>query len=315
MKPGIIALIVIGSALVISGGVIFTVGISKSVSTPKEEKTYVLEQDFTGFEIETNTSNLEFRVSNDGSKKVVASYTDKFYHTVDVTNNKLVIKQVDERAWYEKIFSFNVWNMSAIVYLPSSHYETLSINGSTGNIYIENEFSFDNVEIKGSTGDVTFKANATESLNVEMSTGDVSLENIESKALKVTVSTGDVKMKNIHVDGNVSITSSTGYKELNNVTGKNLDLVSSTGDVKLINSVFDENIKIEARTGSIYLEDSDAETLNIKTSTGNVKGTVLHEHIFIAKSKTGDVNVPETTTGGVCKIETDTGKIDIRIKA
>ena len=52
----------------------------------------------------------------------------------------------------------------------------------------------------------------------------------------------------------------------------------------------------------------------VETDTGDVRGTILTSKIFFAKSDTGDEDVPETTTGGICRIKTDTGDIKIRIK-
>lgn len=40
------------------------------------------------------------------------------------------------------------------VYLPKGEYAVLSINGSTGNIEIAEDFSFESVDIAISTGDV-----------------------------------------------------------------------------------------------------------------------------------------------------------------
>ena len=62
------------------------------------------------------------------------------------------------------------------------------------------------------------------------------------------------------------------------------------------------------------MEKSDAATLSIKTDTGDVTGTLLTEKTFDAKASTGDVDVPKTTAGGVCKIRTDTGDICINIE-
>jgi hypothetical protein len=54
--------------------------------------------------------------------------------------------------------------------------------------------------------------------------------------------------------------------------------------------------------------------MNIETSTGSVKGTILTPKIFMIRSDTGKINVPETTTGGICRIRTSTGNISITIK-
>ena len=57
----------------------------------------------------------------------------------------------------------------------------------------------------------------------------------------------------------------------------------------------------------------DAANLEINVGTGSVRGTLLSSKVFITKTSTGDENVPETTTGGVCKVTTSTGDIYIRI--
>ena len=51
----------------------------------------------------------------------------------------------------------------------------------------------------------------------------------------------------------------------------------------------------------------------MKTDTGDVTGSLLSDKIFLAESDVGSVDVPKTTTGGVCEIRTDTGKIAITI--
>ena len=61
------------------------------------------------------------------------------------------------------------------------------------------------------------------------------------------------------------------------------------------------------------LEDCDAGELLISTDTGDVHGTLLTEKIFLVRSSTGEIHVPETVSGGKCKITTSTGDIHIEI--
>jgi hypothetical protein len=44
-----------------------------------------------------------------------------------------------------------------------------------------------------------------------------------------------------------------------------------------------------------------------------VKGSLLTDKIFVTQSDTGKVDVPETVSGGKCKVTTDTGDIRIEI--
>jgi len=62
----------------------------------------------------------------------------------------------------------------------------------------------------------------------------------------------------------------------------------------------------------VRLNTCDAESILIKTSTSDVTGTLRSEKVFLVKTSTGKVDVPESGSGGKCEITTSTG--DIRIE-
>lgn len=88
---------------------------------------------------------------------------------------------------------------------------------------------------------------------------------------------------------------------------------SDTGTITLKNVVATGSFSIESDTGDVRFENSDAAPISVKTSTGDVTGTLLSEKIFIAKTSTGRIRVPETTSGGKCEITTSTGDIKIDV--
>ena len=51
----------------------------------------------------------------------------------------------------------------------------------------------------------------------------------------------------------------------------------------------------------------------VKTSTGDVTGNLRTEKVFVTKTSTGDVRVPNTASGGKCTITTSTGDIRITV--
>ena len=51
----------------------------------------------------------------------------------------------------------------------------------------------------------------------------------------------------------------------------------------------------------------------MEASTGDIKGSFLTNKIFIAKTNTGDIEVPKTSAGGRCELSTNTGDIKVRI--
>jgi DUF4097 and DUF4098 domain-containing protein YvlB len=92
-----------------------------------------------------------------------------------------------------------------------------------------------------------------------------------------------------------------------------MELSVSTGQLFLESVIVSGDLHAEASTGDIRLDACDAKNLQIQTDTGDVTGTLLSSKIFTAKSDTGKIHVPQTTTGGRCEVTTDTGNIKLEI--
>ena len=93
----------------------------------------------------------------------------------------------------------------------------------------------------------------------------------------------------------------------------NLTAFSDTGDISLDKVVAKEKFSLKVDTGDIKFSKADAGEILAETDTGNISGTLLTDKIFIARTDTGKVDVPETESGGKCKVTTDTGDIKITI--
>ncbi len=235
-----------------------------------ENNSYVINDNFSNILINSDTADIIIEKSINNESKVVCYEMKKVKHSVSVENDTLTIKVIDTRKWYEHI-AINFSTPKITVYLPENEYSSITINEKTGNIKIDNNFKFENVEIS-------------------CSTGNVSLTNVYCKTeVKVKVSTGNVS--------------------LNNIKCKNLITSGNTGNVYLKNVIASEKFSISRSTGNVKFENSDAYEIYVKTSTGNVKGSILSNKVFTAKSGTGKVNVPNSTQGGKCNITTDTGNI------
>ena len=185
----------------------------------------------------------------------------------------LKIGCMDNRAWYEHL-TFFTKPLSMTVYLPADHYETLKIHNSTGDIRVPASFSFSGIDLQVSTGDIVCDASAEKIVQLKTSTGNVRLSDVRAQQFSLSVSTGNIRLKNT-------------------VAADLLDIHSSTGDVRL--------------------DNCDAGQIKVKTSTGDVTGTLQSEKIFVTKSSTGSIRVPQTVSGGKCEIITSTGDIEISI--
>ena len=316
MKKVVLIPIIIGSALLVIGGTMFAIGVANNNQSGKIiNTTKDIDETFENIDIDFDTTDLNIVLADNGKAQAVFQEREKEYHTVKVEENTLKLSFVNEIKWYERLFTFNIKPLKCTLYLPTAAYSNLKIKSSTGDTTISKEFTFNNVDFKCSTGNLRFNANVVEELKVNASTGDIYLNDMSSKSANITVSTGNVNLNKVAVNEKLFVKTSTGKIKTTDVTCKDLETNTSTGDVTLTNTIAANHIEMKASTGDIKFVDSDAETLNVKTSTGNVSGTILTSKVFVAISHTGKIHVPETTTGGLCRIETDTGDINIKLTA
>ncbi len=276
-----------------------------------ETNTYEINEKFSDIAIKTDTADIIFLQSDDGVCKVVCYEKGNVKHAVGAANGRLQISAVDTRKWYEHISFFE--SSKITVYLPEKEYGSLNIEESTGDIDLPNQFAFESIDISLSTGDVYCAASATSHVKIVTSTGDVNLENMSAASVSVSVSTGKVTISNVACVGEAKIEVSTGGSTLSNLTCKNFISSGSTGDISLRNVIATEKFSIERTTGDVKFEASDAEEIFVTTDTGDVSGTLLSEKVFITKTDTGRIDVPNSVTGGRCEITTDTGDIKISI--
>ena len=313
--------LIVAASLLILGLLIFT-GVMMAyqwdftrLSTVKyETNTYEINDKFQNISIKTDTADICFLPSEDGTCRVVCYEESKQKHAVTAQDGHLVIDKVNQRKWYDHIGGINFGNLSITVYIPKGEYGALAIKASTGDVAIPKDFKFASMDISASTGDVTNYASASGRIKIKASTGDIHVENLTADSLDLSVSTGKVTASGISCHGDVKVKVTTGKTRLTDMTCRSLISDGNTGSIYLKNVVATERFSIERSTGDVRFEACDAADISIETDTGHVKGTLLSDKVFIIKTDTGDYEVPETTTGGKCSIQTDTGDIKIFIE-
>ena len=313
--------LIIASSLTLLGIIIFggVMSIMKwdftKLSTNKyETNIFNISDDFSSISLESDTADIRF-VQSENSECSVTCYDHiKMKYSAYVKDGALIIKLDDTRKWYEYI-GINFEKPSITVSLPKAEYAALSINESTGDIEIPSHFTFENVLISLSTGDVSFSSSASEDIKIKTSTGDIRIENLSAREIDLSVTTGKVTVLDIVCEDDLAVRVSTGKAYLTNVKCKNLISSGSTGDISLTGVIASEKLSIERDTGDVKFEECDASEIFVETDTGDVTGTLLSKKVFITETDTGRVNVPNSVTGGKCEIKTDTGNIKISVKA
>ena len=279
-----------------------------------ETRKYDIEEDFRDISLDTETAKIRFERSADGKCHVEVFEEDKVRHSVAAENGTLTVKTTDTRKWTDYMFNFYSKTPTVTVYLPGTEYGRLSVKGSTGDVNIPEDFSFESIDIASDTGDVSCGASVSGKVRIALSTGDIKLEKISAGELDLTVSTGKISVESASVSGDVKITVSTGKSELTALSCRNFSTKGSTGVIRLNDVIAEEKLSIERSTGDVRFTDCDAAEIYVKTDTGDVEGNLLTEKVFITKTDTGRIRVPDSVTGGKCEIRTDTGNIEIEIR-
>jgi DUF4097 and DUF4098 domain-containing protein YvlB len=331
--------LILGTILVICGAFIFGFALGeadwdiKNLATVKyETNTYEITESFTSLHINCNTADVHLLPTDDEKCIVVAHEEENNKHNVTVNAGVLCIDPIGKDTIR---FGLNFDSPKITVYLPEQIYGNLEINNDTGDILIDSSLKFDNIRISLSTGDVRvtdvccstisligttgdvniLNAIVFGNLSIERNTGNVSLSGVKCDgSLTVTTSTGRIKLSDVECVGKISISVSTGDTSLINATCADLSSNGTTGEVNIENVIVSGKATIARSSGDIKLESFDAAEISIHTNSGDVKGSLISSKVFVTKTDTGRVSVPETTSGGICKITTDTGDIIITIE-
>ena len=278
-----------------------------------ETNSFTIKEDFTSISIETEDDDISFARSQDGSCRVEVCELENVRHNAEVKNGTLTITSEDTRKWYEHISLFSFADTSVKVYLPNDSYDLLKVSGSTGDTEIPGGFTFKEISVNISTGDVVCSADSQGSLTIETSTGSISVKDNTSGSMTLSASTGDIGINSAVCKGSAALTMSTGSTSIDGFTCESLDSKGSTGDLTMKGVIVSGRLFAERSTGDVTLDGCDAGEIIIETDTGDITGTLLSEKIFFAESDTGSIDVPKTTTGGKCELKTDTGEISMVI--
>ncbi len=143
MKKSTKIWLITASAFVLAGIAVFTVVMSmvnwdfgRLFNARYETNTYVVRDELEHLHFELKTDDIIFRLSDDGTCKVVCCEQEKMKHSVKVNEKTLEISVEDTRAWYEQWGLFSFDSATTTVYLPEKSYHSLTIGISTGDIRI-----------------------------------------------------------------------------------------------------------------------------------------------------------------------------------
>ena len=274
---------------------------------------YTLDEVPTQINILTLSSNVVLRPTEGDEWRVECMDKEDLYHTVELNDGVLTIKQIDNRKWFNHIDIFNGFqNLSVIVRLPAQVYESLNAHTVSGSIKVEDGFTFSNASLQSTSGSINFASVVTGALNAKNTSGSIYVKGRVG---------GDLNVKNIsgsiHVIGGIggalSVTCGSGRIEIANATPTRAVVENTSGGIYLENVVCQESCTITNVSGSIELVSCDAMFFDLKTTSGAIRASLLSAKTFDCHTTSGSVHVPKDGNGGTFRAKTVSGGIRVTV--
>ena len=207
-------MILASTALIITGGLVFSFKEVKGKSFEKEKSFEVDSIE----EVEINNESWDIEFKNTKSKKITIEVEGKQKNkkkdpvTIKNDGEKIEINQKDQKGTLEG-FSFGKKGTISIS-IPKNEIETITLNNSFGdikmndvttkNIVILNDsgaekiegLSADNGKFTSKDGELSLKDSSLKELTVASTAGDNYISNVTSPKMKVTSTDGEVAIKN-----------------------------------------------------------------------------------------------------------------------
>lgn len=296
-----------------------------------QTNTYEIEEAFENIEIHGIETDVKLLPATDGVCKVVCTENDTIYNEIEVTENTLSIIRVDKSK--KRVFmSVEFEQPETTVYLPEQVYVKLLIENSSGDIEIPEGFTFEEANVENTSGQIAFYADVKGSLSAKSSSGGVRVGENTIGSLSAVASSGAASVKSATVKEDVSVETSSGSIlieevacaklrvknssgsiHLSDVKAEELEGENSSGEIRCNNVMVAGDMKLSNTSGGMEIDGCDAANLKLTSSSGSIRGTLLTEKIFVADATSGSVDVPKTTSGGMCEVTTTSGSIKMSI--
>lgn len=203
-------------------------------SAKYQTNTYEIGNAFRDISIKTDTTDIKFASSDDGTCKVECHEQASSKHSVSVENDTLVVRS--HKSWFDYL-GFHFGSSKITVYLPKAEYNALSIREITGDVTIPKEHSFDHVDISLTTGDVDFSASVSNAVKIKAVTGDIRVKNTSAGSLDLSVTTGNVTASGVSCREDITVNVVTGGADLTDSSCRKVVSNVVTGNVSLHNVI------------------------------------------------------------------------------
>ena len=233
---------------------------------------------------------IKYRANTQNITLVESTESDEIINTVEVDDETLVIRRVDTRSWYERLAIW--WNKDPVltVYLPKKNYSSLKLSTTSGDVFVTNDFKFEESELKTVSGDIKFEAYSGQ-LVLNSTSGNITCN--DSQDLSIHTTSGDIYILSANL-----------------IT---LDIKTTSGDINIKELFLSNEGYIKTTSGDVEFEYIEGEgDIEIKTTSGDIEGIILQKMNYIPKTTSGDIDIPRSSDSAPdCKLTTTSGDIEV----
>ncbi len=318
--------ILIGCASVTGAGLILLLGLFIKIKFNPVElnnekqiiKTYDISDDYSDIYIETKDADVRFVVSENGKTSVTCINGTKKDVVGSFNKCLKVISEKKKKAGtvFNPVFDFRKDNAADItVSLPYKRLGDVALITENGRIEADDFFLSDTVNssLVTKNGEIIYCMNTTGNCFIENENGNITVRSLQCDYVDVKNKSGEISLTGSDIKGALNIKNGSGEFNAENVECENLTAESDSGDLYLKNFLSRVAVTVKENSGNVKIRKSDANAFIIDSKSGDVDAEFVSPKIYTVESKSGSVNIPESLSGGMCKINTDSGDIRVRI--
>ena len=259
-----------------------------------QEQTKEITEAFDDIEIDVLDQDLYIKKSTDKRAYFICSESKDIKYDIAVSGKTLPIKEKSEN----KILHFSFGDMDshpAQLFLPQDQYNNLKAHVGSGDMYLEENFTFRDVTLNVGSGDINLDKLDAEEVNLKTGSGQICFTGSQTVSTNLHSGSGDLKAQDI-------------------VCKKGFSADTGSGELVLTNVTSTESFYAKASSGDISLNSCDSMKMEFHTGSGDITGSIKTAKTFDAHSGSGDVRVPVDGNGGNCLIKTGSGDIEITVE-
>lgn len=289
-----------GAIILTLGIIVFAIGAglsAESMEYQTEEKSF--SGGIQSISIDCAAEDVYIRPSADNNFHVFCSGPAGSEYTIEVIEGTLTVTMQKEILDYLTLFDFG--NEAKItVQLPVGNaaipFASLTVDAASGDIQVAERLLFRRCDLTTASGDISFRAEVQGKMSLETTSGDIYVEGSSQAPAYECI-----------------LSSTSGSVVLKGQSAAALIVNTVSGDILLENCDFDV-LTANAVSGEIELENVDTDECYLGTTSGDISAGLRKAMDFYCSSTSGEIETPPSVTGGgLCKITTTSGDIEVWI--